>query len=306
MIALMMVGLADAGDWRWAGGGEINASSHGILDIGWREGPWSVQLLTDTIDVRRQQELSRGKRWGAARLEIGSAGLMSTPWTDGAPDPTAGMLASYGGVEGGWQRYLRGGLYAGVEGFARAYWFWALPQSAGVLDPQPLLMGQGVLGLWRQAVQVRLAAGGHVDPAGDGLAPHLTVQGRYLPAGPLAPWLEVYAGIAEGQGPLSTTRLGGLNPYVVPLAGAGWAEWWVEDYAAVRLGGRLQGERGSIGPALDAAVFDTRSAVGLGLHGTLRLKALTLDAALGHAPWIPRQEGVGRWSALVLLGRGWG
>ncbi len=307
MIALiMMAGLAGAAEWRWMGGAEINASPFGIVDIGWRSGPWSVQLLTDTLDLRHVRELTRGRAWGAARVELGAAGLLIGPWTDGAPDPTAAMTAGYAGVEGGWQRYLDHGLYAGFEGFARTYWFGAREQTGAVAEAQRLAMGQVVCGLWRESAQVRLAAGAHLDPPTDTpLSPHLTLQGRYQPTGAVAPRLEVYAGIAEGQSALSTTRLGGLNPYVVPLAGAGWAEWWVEDYAAARLGPALSGERGSLSAVADAAVFDGQSAVGFGLLTTLNIKALTLDTDLGYAPWIPRQEDVGRWSVLVLLGRDW-
>ncbi|MFT5680651.1 MAG: hypothetical protein ACI8RZ_001557 [Myxococcota bacterium] len=307
MIALMMMTDPAAGaDWRFQGGAEVNASPFGIADIGWRSGPWSVQLLTDTLDLRHSRELTRGKVWGAARLEVGAAGLILGAWTDGAPDPTIAMSASYSGIEGGWQRYLDHGLYAGVEGFGRYYWFGAMEQTAVVAQAQPLAMGQAVLGLWREDVQIRLTAGAHLDPPADApLAPHLTLQGRLQPTWTLAPRLEVHAGLAQGQGILTTTRLGGLNPYVVPLAGAGWAEWWVEDYAAIRLGPALTGDRGSLSAVTDAAVFDGESAVGFGLLSRLNIKNLTLDTDLGYAPWITRQDGIDRWSVLVLLGRDW-
>jgi len=308
MIALMMMSsLVSAAEWRWMGGIEVNASPFGIADIGWRSGPWSVQLLTDTIDLRHSRSLPRGKVWGAARAELGAAGLLLGPWTDGAPDPAAAMTASYVGIEGGWQRYLSAGLYTGIEGFARTYWFGAQEQTAAVADAQELAMGQAVFGLWRPSVQVRVAAGAHIDPPAEApLSPHLTLQGRYQPGGVIAPRLELHAGTAAGQRFLSTTRLGGLNPYVVPLAGAGWAEWWVEDYAAARVGPALSGERGGLSAVVDAALFDGQSAVGFGLLTTLNIKALTLDTDLGYAPWISRQEDVGRWSVLVLLGRDWG
>lgn len=307
-ITLLMIATALAGDWRWAGGAELNASPHGILDLGWRAGPWSVQLLTDTLDARHSAELERGKAWGAARLELGSAGLISSPWADGAPDAKRAMMASYGGIEGGWQRYLPGGLYAGVEGFAREYVFRAMSGAAPPQDTrQTLGMGQGVFGWWRPEVQLRLAAGSHLNPDGAALlAPHLTLQGRALPSWRLAPRVELYAGVARDQDRLSRTRLGGLNPYVVPLAGAGWAEWWVEDYAAARVGPTLQGEHGQLGVVIDAAWFDGQSAVGIGMPLRLERGRWFVEGAVGHAPRIERQAGVGRWSALLSLGQDWG
>lgn len=52
----------------------------------------------------------------------------------------------------------------------------------------------------------------------------------------LLPRFELRAGWARGQDRVLRTRLGGLNPYVVPLAGAAWAEWLVERYVAGRAG----------------------------------------------------------------------
>ena len=305
---LLMIATVQAGEWRWAGGAELNASPHGILDLGWRSGPWSVQLLTDTIDARHQTELRRGKAWGAARLELGSAGLISSPWADGAPDDSSAMMASYAGLEGGWQRYLSGGLYAGVEGFARQYALKSTTDSAASQAEQRSLgMLQGVAGWWRPEIQLRLTTGGHLAPASaEPLAPHLTLQGRYQPSWRLAPRLEVYAGAAQHQDLLSRTRLGGLNPYVVPLAGAGWAEWWVEDYAAVRIGPMLQGESGQLGVVLDAAWFDGQSAVGIGVPLRAEHARWFVEGAAGYAPRIQRQADVGRWSLLLRLGQDWG
>lgn len=303
---LLMIATVQAGDWRWAGGAELNASPHGILDLGWRSDSWSIELLTDTIDARHQAELSRGKAWGAARLELGSAGLISSPWAEGAPDTDRAMMASYAGIEGGWQRYLSGGMYAGIEGFARQYVLTSA-STTWAAGRRALGMGQGVLGWWRPEVQLRLAAGSHLAPDSTALlAPHLIFQGRYQPSWSLAPRLEVYAGLARGQDLLSRTRLGGLNPYVVPLAGAGWAEWWVEDYAAVRLGPMLQRERAKIGVVLDAAWFDGQSAVGLGTPLRVNGERWYVEAAAGYAPWIERQDDVGRWSVLLCVGQDWG
>src|SRR4051812_35878039 len=91
---------ASADGWQnhFAFGGEINADPHGVGDFGVRKGPFSIQLFTDTLELRYQPESPRGRWWLAARGEALAAGLMLSPWTDGAPDPRRALLASYGGL----------------------------------------------------------------------------------------------------------------------------------------------------------------------------------------------------------------
>ena len=74
-------------EWRAQLGGEINADPHGTVDFGVRDARWSVQWLTDTLDIRATPSWDKGRGWVAARSEFGAAGLFISPWTWGARIP---------------------------------------------------------------------------------------------------------------------------------------------------------------------------------------------------------------------------
>ena len=44
--------FADSGQWRWAVGAQLDPASHGIVDLGYRTKDFSIQWLTDTLDLR--------------------------------------------------------------------------------------------------------------------------------------------------------------------------------------------------------------------------------------------------------------
>ena len=97
------------------------------------------------------------------------------------------------------------------------------------------------------------------------------------------------AGVAEGTDDLTSTRLGGLNPYVVPLAGAFWGEFWVEDYAAARVGPRWQTERARLALLADLATFDGQQQAGVAVDTRLTFgDRAFVAAALGVAPGLER------------------
>lgn len=295
-------------EWRFAAGGEFNADSHGILDLGFRKGAFSIELLTDTLEVRYAPEQARGRWWVAARGEGGAAGLMISPWAQGAPDPSSALLASYAGVEGGWLRYLPRGLYAGGQAVARLYTFAPFSDATTVAIPGTTPFA--TLDLLAGYYSPRLSGWTRVgaDLEGQTLAPHAhgSLGWRQpLLGSNLQTRVHLNAGIADGQGLISRTRLGGLNPYVVPLAGAAWAEWWVEDYVAARIGLGHQTEFLDLEVFADGAWFDGAEAVGAGARLRLTVKHWFVDGAFGYAPAIPRQEGVGRSSVFLLLGRTW-
>src|SRR5262245_906835 len=91
-LVLFLIGMggggvplaAAASATRWQGraaaGAEISATSFGIFDVGLRKGPLSLQILTDTLDVRYAPERPRGRHWLALRIETFAAGLMISPW----------------------------------------------------------------------------------------------------------------------------------------------------------------------------------------------------------------------------------
>lgn len=326
MLLLLLASLhalASELEWRAALGGQLDADSHGILDVGVRGGDLSAELQTDTLDLRWAPSGERGRAWVALRGEAGAAGLFISPWADGAPDPDSSLNSFYVGAEGGAVRYLPQGFYAGGQASLRYQAFTATADTKGQVPAgRPVATADLVLGWWSPVAHLwsRAGADGWLEPEDSGrLAPHVHVDAAVEPAWRLAPVAEARAGAAADQDALTRTRLGGLNPYVVPLAGAAWAEWWVEDYAAFRLGlrGRLPLSSGgelSLMPFLDAATapeITSSQPAGpwaLGFGGWLRGEQgrSHLDLAVGHAPWIERASDVSRTSVYVLAGVDWG
>ena len=346
-VAALAAAPARAGEWRTMLGGEFNADPHGALDVGWRAGDWQLQLITDTLDVRWQPEHDRGRSWAAARLEIGAAGLMISPWSGGAPAPEAALAASYAGAEAGHVWYLPDGLYAGVDGQARWWWFGALRGTERVVPGAQLRAETaGFVGWWSEDGQAWLRGGVHAAPeagrvgldrplfsrrpgdpihamlatsTGDPVQPFLQLVARTRPEGwTLAPRAELRAGWSQGQDALSRSRLGGLNPYVVPLAGAAWAEFWVDTHAAARLGPSLEVGPVRVDAVVDAAVWREASewgrtppaapvtrAVGFGLLTRVQPGRLRVDLDGGLAPWLPRQEGLA-WTVWTAVAVDWG
>lgn len=279
-------------------GAEVNAESHGAVDVAWRRGPWSVALFTETLDARYAPSWDRGRAWLALRAEGGAAGLMITPWEGGAPAPERALTASYVGPEAGVIAYGPGGLYGGVGSSARLWGFGAMEGTTIEVPPaQVRVVPEVVVGWWRPWLDVSARGGVTYAPASDvdAVQPHLAGSAS-LPRsdGPIWPRLEARAGVASGQDDVSTTRLGGLNPYVVPLAGATWAEFWVEDYAALRAGPSARVGPVTSAVVVDAAWFDGATAAGFGLLTDLSLPSgFAASLHVGYAPWLPRREPLG-------------
>jgi hypothetical protein len=108
-----------------------------------------------------------------------------------------------------------------------------------------------------------------------------------------------------------------MTPYHVPLAGAAWAELWVEDLLAARSTLAVQvvdGEedRVVVHGAVDAVAWTgtgdpvaaTEDGVGLGLEAGLRWTRGPVFADLrgGYAPALPRQPGIWPVPVYVLIG----
>jgi hypothetical protein len=325
-LVRLATGSAHAAPVPWEGraalGGELNADSHGVVDLGVRRGPGSLQLFTDTIDARWAPELRHGRWWAALRIEALAAGLLISPWSNGAPDPTRSLFGSYVAPEAGYVCYLPAGFYAGVDGQIRAYFFQAR-RATRIPVPGPLgvFSATAQFGRWTPSAAAWMRAGVDAEVGrGDELAgiaagrvsPRVVGEFTYSP-GPregqwfaLLPRFELRAGWARAQDRVLRTRLGGLNPYVVPLAGAAWAEWLVERYVAGRAGYALHTRWFEVAALVDAAIFDGGKAVGFAFTGAWRYKRLFAEAAFGYAPWIERQEGVSRVSFWIRVGADWG
>lgn len=286
---------------------DINASPHGVGTVEARRRDLTLGLYTDTLQLRWDPSLERGRAWRAARAELGVAGLMPSPWTDGAPDPSRAMLASYAGPEGGVVRYLERGAYVGADASVRTWWFGEMPTTTvEVLDPRLVVSASGFVGWWTDEAQLLVRGG--ADHNGGVWAPRVSAEVTARPERALAPRLELRSQIAHAQDDVLKARVGGLNPYVVPLAGAGWGEFWMEDYLAGRAGG---GWRGPVGEGtvradllVDIVTSQGISRTGFALDGGWSKGRWSVDAAGGYSPFIERQDGVGAWSVWLAVGRG--
>ncbi|MCB9532689.1 MAG: hypothetical protein H6737_06450 [Alphaproteobacteria bacterium] len=285
---LLFPTLALASDWSYRAelGGQFEAASHGIANFAARRKGLELALITDTLQVRYEASRDRGRWWAAGRAEFGAVGLVSTRWVDGAPSPEASQLGFYAGPEGGAVWYGPKGTYFGAQASLRYYAFVALPATAAVADDRPVAHPEALLGWWTEPADLYVRAGVAVSTVA--VSPGVHGVFRLHPAWRLAPWLEIRAGTAENTDLVTQVRLGGLNEYVVPLAGAAWAEFWVEDYAAVRVGPRLNLGAHWLAPVLDAATFDGQQAWGTGGYVHLGVKAWSFDLAAGIAPGLDR------------------
>lgn len=335
-------------EWRAMVGGEFNADPHGALDFGWRTEDWQFQLVTDTIDARWQPEHDRGRGWVALRAQAGAAGLMISPWAGGAPVPEAALASFYVGPEAGHVWYLPKGFYAGGDTNARYWWFQERWEDTERSVPTAQLRAEaaGIVGFWSEHAHVWVRGGAHFAPdahpigldyplygkvvggpldlvardAGAPVQPFVSVTGVARPKDwTLAPRVEARAGTGHGMDAISRARLGGMNPYVVPLSGAAWAEFWVEDYVAVRAGPSLQSGRFTVEAVVDAAWWsdptDWRAAdaetanalsgVGYGLLTRFQPNRLYIDVDGGIAPDLPRVDGIA-WTAWTVVGVDWG
>lgn len=280
-------------------GAEIGQTSVGILDVGVHHGPWSAAWLTDTLDARYTPESPHGKAWIGVRVEAFAAGLLIVPWADGAPAPDRALSAGDAGPDAGVQRYLSHGWYVGAQAAVRPWWFWST--SAATAPPMTLVAtGEAVAGWYKPYAQAELDAGADVEPGR--LMPHARVTGQLLRPSGWSPWAQLRAGWGSNQDLLTTTRLGGLSPYVVPLAGAAIAEFRVQDYAAARLGPAWSGDGQRVAVFADGAWYDRATAVGFGASAHLARGPWFTDLAVGASPWLPRQHGTALGGWLIV---GW-
>lgn len=315
--ALLASGSAEENPaWRAAIAGQLDAAPHGVVEFGVRTGPWTVELLTDTLEGRWSQSDTAGRQWIALRGELFAAGLMNTPWTDGAVDRSRALKAFYAGAEAGWIFHLPHGFYAGGTTWFRQYFFSATEKTTiEVPDPLWVIAPSAVAGWWSRELQLQVEAG--ADLRADRVSPRARAELVLHPHWIVSPRLELRAGVAEKQDFVTRTRLGGLSWYAVPLAGASWAEWWVEDYAAVRAGPSLRTPWLDLSIVADAAVFDgedpyglnpsagRREAFGVAALAVIELAPYTFEGSIGLAPKIPRGPDTGRVAAWIGLRRAW-
>ena len=109
---------------------------------------------------------------------------------------------------------------------------------------------------------------------------------------------------------LTRMRVGGLNPYVVPLAGAPWAAFLASRLVAASLSGHFQVWREvEAGACLDGVAFEDRQRTGHSGGGRIAGIGVLADGRLGaaqldlRAGWNPGKGG--QRSLFIALGYGW-
>ncbi|MCK6547968.1 hypothetical protein L6R52_19105 [Myxococcota bacterium] len=296
----------DRDRWRWraAAGAQIDSATHGVVDLGVARGPWSLQLFTDTLEARFELHSDAGRAWAAARGEFGAAGLFVSPWLQGAPAKNRSVLASYAGGEAGGVLHFAHGTWAGAELVVRRWIFGGREGTTVPVPPDRWVASPAIMaGWWRPSAEIFVRAA--LDRDGDVWSPRVQGEAKLHPDLELGPLAELRMGWSSDATEITRTRAGGLNPYVVPLAGAGWAEWWLERYVALRVGPKMKLPWGSVAFVLDGVRSERVHAWGVALLGRVELGAVFIDAHVGYAPAIDREEGVSRVSAWLLAGFDW-
>ncbi len=303
--ALLLLCLAGAPEAFAALGGQLDADPHGVLDAGLRSGPYSLQLRTDTLELSYAPTHTTGRAWVTLRLQGFAAQMLISPWANGAKDPSRALVAMMGEVNGGWVENLGHGFYSGLRARARGYLFFARSEETSIATPDPTARFEpgAFVGYWSEPLRAELGTRAYLG--GERVGANVEGTFTWAPAWAVAPRVSAWFGVGENLDFLTTTRLGGLNPYVVPLAGAAWAEWWVEDYVAGRAGVAANLGPVELTPFVDAARFDGTNAVGFGLKTHATFEDFFVTAIGGYAPFIERAPGVSRVSVWVLTGSSW-
>lgn len=109
-------------------------------------------------------------------------------------------------------------------------------------------------------------------------------------------------------------RVGGMNPWVVPVAGLPWASHVPNHVAAQRASLHLAAGRGvEVGPIVDVAWIDDidRTGGAAGIRGGVgafvdaRLQSWQVDTRIGYAPPSEHLDAPGRFTLFVGVGRAW-
>lgn len=315
---------------------------HGILFAQWRvrgeAGALRLTLNTDTLDVSYDAPC-----WGrvcAGAQVRGQAlfgGLLSDYYAGGLLDSTRAFQASsvlgsgwvqarlpddwYARYQVGVRKWLfgRAGDTAAAlvlppntevveQALALTYWGFAPDRSQW--EPHRTLMRYTGLGLG-----VRFLLDARVDDRAWGLNDPRNAPDRFIPrirqwsryGASLTDGLRVqvsqHFGWGSGEDDLTRDRLGGLNPYVVPLGGVPWAAFLAGRYVAGRLS--LHGRVWADGPSdLEVGAFVD----GLAARDLERVGSRRFGGALGAGGFVDAR--LGAWQADLHVGYapglGWG
>ena len=282
-----------------------------VLNLKYQAEEYAITILTDTLQLSRFWSINEHSTWFYIQGQGYQGHMTPYPWEDGAPALSKGFQTSYAGIEGGQLRTWKEQFYVGGEGIARYYWYRTDNENPLENRDNEFRLTFNTFAAWNTtAASVRLVLGEDiVNTKQFELQPHLYCTATYRPDWTFAPWLELRAGWGDNQDNISKMRLGGLNPYVVPFAGAGWGEWWVEDYLVSRVGSitqipikKLQME---LGIHSDLGYFQNISAISFGQYTGVSYNDWKGIIHWGMAPWIERQDGVSFFSSYISIARGW-
>lgn len=301
--------VSEGGQWRWALGAQLDPASHGIVDIGYRTKSLSLQLLTDTVDLRYRHKVERGQWEVGLRGALFGAELLFSPWEDGRPAPEQALRATYAGLDLSRAWWLSGGMYIGLLGEFRLYQFGPWKDATRVVpDERGRLRAAAKWGIWRSTLRTEVLSG----VVQDGDTPGFWVEAKLsVPTSDGFGFLnKSYLGWSRGLTRLSRFRLGGLNPYVVPFAGMGWAESWVERYAVQRVGLNIRADQADqtleVALGADIGLWDDESLrISPMAMGTLEIGADKWMASGGVIAFEEANLQFGGWSLFVWYERSW-
>ena len=320
MIAAIRPADAAPTEWRSALGGHVDPRGEGIFELGVRKGDLSAEFLTSGLSARWEPDAGPGGAWLDLHTEHGTVGRMHDPWSSGTPAPERAVRASRVGLDGGWSARTRHGLTARVDAFASRFWFAQTTPGGGAAPPaRTLLGGDLTLGWQSNTAAVLLSGGADWSPEDEAASPHVRGRAWSRPDQEFAPTADLRVGWAEGQDRLTRTRVGGLDPSMVPIAGAALGEFWVEDYVALRLGPTWRTATRTLGFFADAAsiaglqrgtaehIVPWQVVWGVGASASWRPAdgPWIFDLDAGLAPGAPRADDSLPWAVRLVVGSDW-
>ncbi len=310
---------------------------------------YNTDTLRLTVDRARYGRVELAAQVAAEAL---LAGVQNNYFRDGHDDRTRGFFSSYVTAAGGAKVDLAPHFIELTAGVRRWFFDRSPTTDANLVLPPEAWVGEVRLrytfwqlapdpSLWeanRPWWRVRGIAFG-VELSGDlrsEVAPWGAVGGTYSPADPrndpakrilgVHTWLRAGAQVHRrvrlqvrqeahlfsGEDDLVRLRIGGMNPYTVPLAGTPWGAY---------LGGRLCALEGSlhvnvareheVGILVDGVLLEDprrvgdstlRVLAGIGAFADLRLRKLQVDLRAGWSPTTRPGNPIGSFSAAIGLG----
>lgn len=319
---------------------------HGFAIVAWRgpsllDGVFSAYLNTDTLHLGVEEiALSRSLFAGFfLRGELAVAGLFPDYYQRGVKLPERGFRASYLQAGGYLSLHFAPSLTAEIEVRGTQWIFGKTAETALVL-PESFFAFSPLFRLtfWRvtsnaselalhkfspriEGYFVRIEGSADVrsrheawgadprnDPAQTALFARQSFQAGWRPIDRIYVRVRESAEYGAGADDINRARIGGNNPWVVPMFGAPWAAWLCERHAALELiAGVVFGDQW-IGVGWTGAVIndaERRSVLekynflqGAGVIGDLRFGPLQIFARGG---WAPPQVGLGDRAAFSAL-----